>query len=172
MTKTRATRSDFVQYRHLTTRWQDNDVYGHMNNVVYYELVDSVVNSWLRNEAGMPVPDGDIVGLVVQSGCTYHASLGWPEPIEAGMAVARVGNSSITYLIGLFLLARMTPPPKQASRMSMSTRTRAAPYLFRTTFVQQRQRFSAKSNRLSIGRSKFSPLSRSCSKEYARAASF
>tara|TARA_X000000950_G_scaffold132632_1_gene165271 strand:+ start:1735 stop:2085 length:351 start_codon:yes stop_codon:yes gene_type:complete len=73
-----------------------------MNNVVYYELVDSVVNSWLRNEAGMPVPDGDIVGLVVQSGCTYHASLGWPEPIEAGMAVARVGNSSITYLIGLF----------------------------------------------------------------------
>ncbi len=102
MTKTRATRSDFVQYRHLTTRWQDNDVYGHMNNVVYYELVDSVVNSWLRNEAGMPVPDGDIVGLVVQSGCTYHASLGWPEPIEAGMAVARVGNSSITYLIGLF----------------------------------------------------------------------
>ena len=102
MTKTLATRSDFVQYRHLTTRWQDNDVYGHMNNVVYYELVDSVVNSWLRNEAGMPVPDGDIVGLVVQSGCTYHASLGWPEPIEAGMAVARVGNSSITYLIGLF----------------------------------------------------------------------
>lgn len=102
MTKSRATRSDFVQYRHLTTRWQDNDVYGHMNNVVYYELVDSVVNSWLRNEAGMPVPDGDIVGLVVQSGCTYHASLGWPEPIEAGMAVARVGNSSITYLIGLF----------------------------------------------------------------------
>ncbi len=102
MTKTRATRSDVVQYRHLTTRWQDNDVYGHMNNVVYYELVDSVVNSWLRNEAGMPVPDGDIVGLVVQSGCTYHASLGWPEPIEAGMAVARVGNSSITYLIGLF----------------------------------------------------------------------
>jgi acyl-CoA thioester hydrolase len=102
VTKTRATRSDFVQYRHLTTRWQDNDVYGHMNNVVYYELVDSVVNSWLRNEAGMPVPDGDIVGLVVQSGCTYHASLGWPEPIEAGMAVARVGNSSITYLIGLF----------------------------------------------------------------------
>ena len=102
MTKTRATRSDFVQDRHLTTRWQDNDVYGHMNNVVYYELVDSVVNSWLRNEAGMPVPDGDIVGLVVQSGCTYHASLGWPEPIEAGMAVARVGNSSITYLIGLF----------------------------------------------------------------------
>ena len=102
MTKTRATRSDFVQYRHLTTRWQDNDVYGHMNNVVYYELVDSVVNSWLRNEAGMPVPDGDIVGLVVQSGCTYHASLGWPEPIEAGMAVARVGNCSVTYLIGLF----------------------------------------------------------------------
>ena len=106
MTKTRATRSDFVQYRHLTTRWQDNDVYGHMNNVVYYELVDSVVNSWLRNEAGMPVPDGDIVGLVVQSGCTYHASLGWPEPIEAGMAVARVGNSSITYLIGLFSVGK------------------------------------------------------------------
>ena len=104
MTRARATRSDYVGFSRLTTRWQDNDVYGHMNNVVYYELVDSVVNSWLRNEAGMPVPDGDIVGLVVESGCTYHASLGWPEPIEAAMSVARVGRSSITYLVGLFSL--------------------------------------------------------------------
>ena len=102
MTKSRATRSDFAKFSHLTTRWQDNDVYGHMNNVVYYELVDSVVNTWLRNEANMPVPDGDIVGLVVQSGCTYHASLGWPDPIDAGLSVGRVGNSSITYLVGLF----------------------------------------------------------------------
>ena len=102
MTRQRATRSDYVDFSRLTTRWQDNDVYGHMNNVVYYELVDSVVNSWLRNHAGMPVPEGDIVGLVVESGCTYHASLGWPEPIESGMAVRKVGRSSITYLVGLF----------------------------------------------------------------------
>ncbi|MAP94678.1 MAG: thioesterase [Ponticaulis sp.] len=98
----RATRSDYALFSQLTTRWADNDAYGHMNNVVYYQLVDTVVNSWLRDEAGMKVPGGDVIGLVVETGCVYHASLGWPEPVDGGLVVERIGNTSITYLVGVF----------------------------------------------------------------------
>ena len=73
-----------------------------MNNVVYYEYVDTAVNNWLRHAAQMPVPHGDIVGLVVETACTYHASLSWPERIDAGLCVTKIGRSSITYGIGLF----------------------------------------------------------------------
>ena len=102
MPRPRPSRSAYAVFETLTTRWNDNDVYGHMNNVVYYEYVDTTVTLWLRNSADMPVPATPIVGLVVETTCTYHASLGWPTPIEAGLCVKRIGKSSITYGVGLF----------------------------------------------------------------------
>lgn len=102
MPRARARRSDYSVFTQLTTRWADNDAYGHMNNVVYYQLVDTVVNSWLRDHVGMKVPGGDVIGLVVETGCVYHASLGWPEPVDAGLIVEKIGNTSVTYLVGIF----------------------------------------------------------------------
>ena len=86
----------------MDTRWADNDAYGHMNNVVYYAFFDTAVNLWLRESAGLPVPGGEVVGLVVETGCTYHESLGWPDPVESGLATLRVGSTSVTYAVGLF----------------------------------------------------------------------
>lgn len=102
MAKIRAKRTDYKVFSQLTTRWSDNDAYGHMNNVVYYELVDTVVNVWLRDAVGLKVPGGDVIGLVVETGCVYHASLGWPEPVDVGLVVERIGNTSVTYNVGIF----------------------------------------------------------------------
>ncbi|MEO1549455.1 MAG: thioesterase family protein [Pseudomonadota bacterium] len=101
------TKPDFTPratYKHLhamTTRWRDNDVYAHMNNVVFYEYVDTVVNHWLIG-AGLVVPDGPCIGLVVESACTFRAPLGFPDPVAAGLGTTRVGRTSITYQVGLF----------------------------------------------------------------------
>lgn len=103
MSRKRSTRADFVHFEAHTTRWQDNDVYGHMNNVVYYEYVDSAVNRWLIQSGALEVPFGPVVGLVVETACTFHAPLGFPEPLETGLAVERIGNTSVTYKIGLFV---------------------------------------------------------------------
>jgi acyl-CoA thioester hydrolase len=97
-----AIRSAYPFFRSFTTRWRDNDVYGHLNNAVYYEYVDTIVNGWLAEHGGLPVPSGEVVCIVVESGCTYHASLGFPGTIDAGLRAERVGRSSITYGIGLF----------------------------------------------------------------------
>ena len=86
----------------MTTRWRDNDVYGHLNNVVYYEYVDSAVNAWLREAGVLSVPYSPVVGLVVESGCSFHESILFPEDIEVGLRVARIGNSSVRYEVGLF----------------------------------------------------------------------
>jgi acyl-CoA thioester hydrolase len=98
----RAALDRFPHRRAMGTRWRDNDAYGHMNNVVFYEFFDTVVNLWLIEDAGLPVPGGDVVGLVVETGCTFHASLGWPHPVIAGLRVDRLGRTSIAYGIGLF----------------------------------------------------------------------
>ncbi|CAN5604718.1 thioesterase family protein [soil metagenome] len=100
MSRTR--RDDYPHFRSFTPRWRDNDVYGHVNNAVFYEFVDSVVNGWLIEAGGMRVPDGPVICLVVESGCTYHASLAYPEPVQTGLRTLRVGETSITYGIGLF----------------------------------------------------------------------
>ncbi|MEM9049102.1 MAG: thioesterase family protein [Pseudomonadota bacterium] len=100
--RSRAGRDAFRHFCAMPTRWHDNDVYGHMNNVVYYAFFDTVVNGWLREAAGMTVPGGAVIGLVVETGCTYHESLGWPETVSAGLATRRVGRSSVTFALGLF----------------------------------------------------------------------
>jgi acyl-CoA thioester hydrolase len=102
MTRPRTSRADYALFESFTTRWRDNDVYAHMNNAVYYEYVDSVVNGWLIRSGALDVPDGPVIGLVVETGCVFHASLGFPGRVEAGLRVGRIGTSSVTYEIGLF----------------------------------------------------------------------
>lgn len=102
MPRPRPLRSDYVAFEVMTSRWRDNDVYGHMNNAVFYEYVDACVNGWLVRDGGMPLPIGPVIGLVVETTCTFHAPLGWPDPVTAGLRVARIGTSSVKYEIGLF----------------------------------------------------------------------
>ena len=86
----------------MSTRWNDNDIYGHLNNVIYYELFDTAVNKWLINNNLIDIKSGDNIGLIVQSGCNYFSSFEYPEEIDAGIRVTKIGNSSIRYEVGLF----------------------------------------------------------------------
>ena len=95
-------RGDYRWWDRVATRWNDNDVYGHMNNVVHYSLFDTAVNRYLIIEAGLDIHGGGVIGLVVETSCRYFAPLAYPEIIEAGVRVARIGNSSVTYEVGLY----------------------------------------------------------------------
>lgn len=96
------TRTDFHLFRSLQTRWADNDVYGHMNNVVHYQLFDTTINQWLMEEGLLDPLGGAIVGLVVETGCRYHAEAMFPDRITAGVSIEKLGGSSVIYAIGLF----------------------------------------------------------------------
>lgn len=98
----RPTRAAFPVLQPVTTRWHDNDVYGHMNNVVYYGLFDTAVNRWLIETARLTVPGGPVIGLVAETGCRYFASVGFPDTLEVGLAAERVGRTSIVYRLALF----------------------------------------------------------------------
>lgn len=98
----RSRRGDYRISRTLTTRWSDNDVYGHMNNVVHYALFDTAVNGWLIEEKVLDPLDGKTIGLVVETGCRYFAELAFPDVVTAGIRIARLGNSSVRYEVGLF----------------------------------------------------------------------
>jgi acyl-CoA thioester hydrolase len=92
-------------YRHfvrLTTRWMDNDVYGHVNNVVYYSLFDTAVNGYLIEQGALDIHRGETIGLVVETHCNYFAPVEFPQAIDAGLRVGRIGGSSVRYEIGLF----------------------------------------------------------------------
>ncbi len=95
-------RADYPHARTMATRWMDNDAYGHMNNVVYYSFFDSVVNAWLIERGALDVERGEVIGLVVETGCHYFAPLGYPEPVTVALRVAHVGRSSVRYEIALF----------------------------------------------------------------------
>jgi acyl-CoA thioester hydrolase len=86
----------------ITTRWMDNDVYGHVNNVTYYSYFDTAANHFLIHEGGLDIHASPIVALVVESHCQYHQALAYPEPLHAAVRVDRLGNSSVTYGIGVF----------------------------------------------------------------------
>jgi acyl-CoA thioester hydrolase len=96
------TRDGYALLRAIPTRWMDNDVYGHVNNVVYYSFFDTVVNAALIERGLLEPATSPVIGLVVETGCRYSASLSFPEQIEAGLRVARIGTSSVRYEIGLF----------------------------------------------------------------------
>jgi acyl-CoA thioester hydrolase len=95
-------RSAYRAFRPITTRWMDNDVYGHVNNVVYYSWFDTAVNAHLIEQGVLDIHQGDTIGLVVETQCNYFAPLAFPQTIEAGIRVAHRGTSSVRYEVGLF----------------------------------------------------------------------
>lgn len=102
MKKERPLRSAFRKFYPMPTRWNDNDAYGHINNVVYYEYVDTAVNLWLVENGLLDIEKGAVINLVAETGCTFFESAIYPEVLEIGLAVSRLGNSSVTYAAGIF----------------------------------------------------------------------
>ena len=96
------TRDDFAAWRTLPTRWADEDVYGHVNNVVYYSYFDTAVNGWLMDATGTDVRELPALGVVAETGCRFLRELRFPDVVEAGLGCERLGQSSVTYRIGLF----------------------------------------------------------------------
>jgi len=94
-----------VSYAHwqaVPLRWKDNDVYGHVNNVVHYALMDTVINTWLIEQGDLDVENGKVIGLCVESHCNYHGSVSFPDTLSVGLRVAHLGRSSVRYEIGMY----------------------------------------------------------------------
>ena len=94
--------ADYPHKQSITTRWMDNDSYGHVNNVMYYSFIDTVVNTYLIERGALDVEKSKVIGLAVESGCNYFAPLSYPETVTAGLRVGHMGRSSVRYEIGLF----------------------------------------------------------------------
>jgi len=97
-----SSRTAYAAFRQIQTRWMDNDVYGHMNNVVHYSLFDTAVNGWLIEKGVLDPFRSAQIGLVVETGCRYFSELAFPDMVTAGLRVARIGTTSVRYEIGLF----------------------------------------------------------------------
>jgi len=95
-------RNQFKVFKLISTRWMDNDCYGHVNNVVYYSWFDTAVNAYLIEEGVLDIEKGDTIGLVVNSSCNYFEPVAYPQPVEVGIAVTRLGKSSVEYRIAIF----------------------------------------------------------------------
>ena len=95
-------RSAYRVFRTIGTRWMDNDVYGHVNNVVYYSWFDTAVNAWLIEQGALDIHAGEVIGLVIETQCNYFAPLAFPQDVHAGLRVAHIGRSSVRYEVGLF----------------------------------------------------------------------
>jgi acyl-CoA thioester hydrolase len=95
-------RSAYAHFDTITTRWMDNDVYGHVNNVTFYSYFDSAVNRYLIEAGVLDIHDGGVIGLVVETHCNYFAPLAFPRNVDAGIRVSKIGSSSVRYEIGLF----------------------------------------------------------------------
>lgn len=98
----RRSRNEYGRILTLQTRWHDNDVYGHVNNVVYYAYFDTIVNEYLMREGVLDYDQGAVIGLVVETGCRYFAPLAFPDRMEGALRVAKIGNSSVRYELGIF----------------------------------------------------------------------
>ena len=96
-------RSNYKAFRTISTRWMDNDAYGHVNNVVYYSWFDTVVNAHLIEHGALDIRHGETIGLVIETQCNYFAPVEFPQTVEAGLRVARIGRSSVRYEVGLFV---------------------------------------------------------------------
>jgi len=95
-------RADYPHFLTIPTRWMDNDIYGHVNNVIYYSYFDTVINKYLIEAGGLDIHDGGVIGIAVESLCRFHRSLAFPDLVEAGLRIGRLGTSSVRYEIGLF----------------------------------------------------------------------
>jgi acyl-CoA thioester hydrolase len=102
-------RDAYLYWQDLPTRWADNDIYGHVNNATYYGFFDTVVNNFLIEKAALDIQSGQMIGLVVETGCNYYSPIAFPESVDAGLRVAHVGNSSVQYELGLFARADTQP---------------------------------------------------------------
>ena len=95
-------RSDFAHFHKIETRWKDNDIFGHVNNVVYYSYIDTAVNSFLIQQGVLDLQNSKVVGLVAETQCRYNSSLAFPDTVYVGLRLAHLGNSSIRYEFGVF----------------------------------------------------------------------
>lgn len=95
-------RADFSYFHSIGTRWKDNDVYGHVNNVEYYSYFDTLINAYLIREGGLDIHRGEVIGLCAESHCRFLDALAFPETVDAGLRVSKLGTSSVRYEIGLF----------------------------------------------------------------------
>ena len=102
MVRDRVSRDEYRHFTTLTTRWSDNDSYGHLNNVVYYSLFDTAVNAALIRAGLLDIERSEVIGLVAETGCRYFEALAFPEEVEACIRVAHIGRSSVRYEIGIF----------------------------------------------------------------------
>ena len=98
----RPTRDRYVHWERVTTRWADIDVYGHMNNARYFEIIDTVVNNHMDRALGVDIRTLPVVAVVAEVGCRYFAEVGYPDPVDVGVYVERIGNSSVVYKVGIF----------------------------------------------------------------------
>lgn len=98
----RPSRADYAWFTAITTRWIDNDIYGHVNNTVYYGYFDTVIGEFLTAEGGLDPWKGEVIGFAVETGCRYHAPVAWPDNVHVGLKVTRLGSSSVRYAIGVF----------------------------------------------------------------------
>lgn len=96
------TRADFRHSLPIATRWMDNDIYGHINNVVYYSFFDTVINRYLIEQGGLDIHGGQVIGLAVETGCQFFRPIAYPQIIDACLRVAHLGNSSVRYEVGIF----------------------------------------------------------------------
>ncbi|WP_105102318.1 acyl-CoA thioesterase [Microbulbifer pacificus] len=95
-------RTHYGVFYPINTRWHDNDIYGHVNNVTYYSYFDSAVNRYLIEEGGLDIHRAPVVAFVVNSSCDYRAPLAYPQQLEVGVRVEKLGNSSVVYRVGIF----------------------------------------------------------------------
>lgn len=98
----RPSRHDYKHFLPLQTRWADNDIYGHVNNVAYYGYFDTIVNDYLIASGTLDIHEGAVIGLVVETGCRYFAPLAFPQKLEGALRVAKLGNSSVRYELAIF----------------------------------------------------------------------
>jgi len=95
-------RENYAHFQRIATRWMDNDVYGHVNNVVYYAFFDTVVNQYLVEQGVLDIERSAVIGLVVETGCQYFSPVSFPDVVTGALRVARLGNSSVRYEVGIF----------------------------------------------------------------------
>lgn len=137
-------RGGYRAWRDIPTRWHDNDVYGHVNNVVYYSWLDTAVNAWLVEHGLLDIEKGPIIGLVVETGCRYQRPVSFPEVVQAGIRIAHLGNSSVRWEVGLFTAGHDAPaaeghfvhvyvdrPMRQPMRVPDAWRSKMVPLLLK-----------------------------------------
>ncbi len=102
MTKPETTHADYFHFCDIPTRWEDNDIYGHINNIIYLSFFDTAVNTYLIGKHALDIRNGEIIGYVVETNCKYFAPLAFPETVTAGLRVNRLGKTSVTYGVAIF----------------------------------------------------------------------